>query len=96
MSPNTQHTSLIDNARTKSRHIAYLLWIVIGSLGAHRFYTGRFVTAILQICLAILSLLTVGLAFLALCIWLLVDVFLIPGWIAEHNLTQRRNATPQT
>ncbi|WP_035714843.1 TM2 domain-containing protein [Azorhizobium doebereinerae] len=50
--------------------LAYLFWFFLGIVSAHRFYLGRPGTAVLQILTFF-----IGIGFL----WLLVDVFLIPG-----------------
>lgn len=54
--------------------IAYLLWLLFGFLGGHRFYLGRIGTAFAQ-------LFTLG----GLGVWTLVDAFLIPQMVREHN-----------
>ena len=58
------------NGRRKSVAAAWLLWLFLGVLGAHRFYMGRIGT-----CIAML--LTIG----GLLFWVLVDIFLIPGML---------------
>jgi len=65
---------------SKSTGTAFLLWLFLGLLSAHRFYLGRPVSAILQI---------VSYFFLVGFIWLLVDGFLITGMIQEHNTKER-------
>ena len=50
----------------KSRGIAFILAIVLGVFGAHRFYVGKIGTGILQLC-------TVG----GLGIWYLYDVIMV-------------------
>lgn len=50
--------------------LAYLFWLFLGIVSAHRFYLGRPKTAILQILTYFIG---IGL------IWYLVDAFLIPG-----------------
>ena len=59
-----------------STGVAYLLWLFLWFLSAHRFYLGRPGTAILQImCYFIL----IGF------VWLLIDAFLIPSMIRERR-----------
>lgn len=60
----------------KDTQIAYLLWIpsFFGVAGLHRFYTRRYITAVIWF-------LTGGL----LLIGTLVDAFLIPGMVAKEN-----------
>ncbi|NGM46833.1 TM2 domain-containing protein [Rhodobacter sp. SGA-6-6] len=72
----------------KSTGVAYLLWFFLGGLGAHRFYLGRPGTAVIQILLLLTGIfLLVPLVFWG--IWLLVDLFLIPGMISG-DLAARR------
>jgi TM2 domain-containing membrane protein YozV len=77
-------------ANKKSTGTAYLLWIFLGGLGAHRFYLGRPGSAIAQIAIFWLSfpLMWVLIGFLTVWItpiWLLVDLALIPQIAREHN-----------
>lgn len=70
----------------KSMAIAYILWLFLGGLGAHRFYLGRTGSAIAQLVLTIigivLSLVLVGFVpLIVVGIWLFVDLFLIPGMV---------------
>jgi TM2 domain-containing membrane protein YozV len=78
------------DANKKSAGIAYLLWFFLGYLGAHRFYLGRTGTAVTILLLTgvgiLLSAVFIGLFVLVvLAIWLLVDVFLIPGMVRQYN-----------
>jgi TM2 domain-containing membrane protein YozV len=59
-----------------STGVAYLLWIFLWFVSAHRFYLGRPGTAILQI---LSYFILVGF------IWVLIDAFLIPGMIREKR-----------
>ena len=61
----------------RSVAIAYILWVLVGPLGVHRFYCGKIGTGILWF-------FTGGLVGIG---WL-VDVFLIPDMVREANLTQ--------
>lgn len=61
----------------KRTWLAYLLWLVTGLFGGHRFYLRRVGTAAAQF-------LTGG-GFL---VWWAVDAFLIPGQVREHNEEQ--------
>lgn len=56
--------------------LAYFLWFFLGFVSAHRFYLRRPGTALLQI---VLLLLVVGI------IWWAIDIFLIPGMVAERR-----------
>jgi TM2 domain-containing membrane protein YozV len=61
---------------SKSTGTAFILWLFLGLLSAHRFYLGRPVSAILQI---LSYFILVGF------LWLLIDAFLITGMIQQHN-----------
>ncbi|MGU3496825.1 TM2 domain-containing protein [Xanthobacteraceae bacterium A53D] len=61
--------------------LAYLFWFFMGLVSAHRFYLGRPGTAVLQILTFFIG---IGL------IWLLVDVFLIPG-LAQQKRDRLRS-----
>jgi hypothetical protein len=65
--------------RRKNRLVAYLLWGTLGWFGAHRFYLERPATGLLM-----LATLGGGL------LWWVVDLFLIPSLIQEHNGEQER------
>lgn len=55
---------------------AYLLWLFLWFISAHRFYLGRPGTAVLQI---LSYFIAIGF------IWLLIDAFLIPGMIRQRQ-----------
>jgi TM2 domain-containing membrane protein YozV len=55
---------------------AYLLWLFLWFISAHRFYLGRSGTAVLQI---LSYFIAIGF------IWLLIDAFLIPGMIRQRQ-----------
>ncbi|MCS0495864.1 TM2 domain-containing protein [Ancylobacter mangrovi] len=81
---------MLYEANKKSLGVAYVLWFFLGGVGGHRFYSGRTGSAVAQLLLTvagvILAAAGVGLVLLAIVgIWVLVDAFLIPGWIAGHN-----------
>lgn len=57
--------------------LAYLLWLFTGVLGGHRFYLRRIGTAALQF-------VTSG----GLLVWWLVDAFLLPRYVRQHNEAQ--------
>ena len=64
----------------KSKGVAYLLWLLFGWLGVHRFYAGKTGSGLVQL---LLSLSVVG--FVVTLFWWLIDAFLIPEMINEHN-----------
>jgi len=77
-------------ANKKSVVVAYLLWFFFGWAGGHRFYAGKIGSAVAQLLLFILgfplAFVLVGLLLLIpQLIWVLVDAFLIPGWIRNQN-----------
>jgi TM2 domain-containing membrane protein YozV len=82
---------MLFEANKKSMAVSYILWLFLGALGGHRFYNGRTGTAVTQLMmwvfgLLLVSALGIGLLLLVpLGIWLLVDAFLIPGWVNRHN-----------
>ncbi len=87
MTLTTQQQMLIEQRVTneaKSTGAAYLLWLFLWFVSAHRFYLGRPGTAILQI---LSYFILIGF------IWWLVDAFLIPGMIQSHKDEVRRRLT---
>ncbi|WP_298301862.1 TM2 domain-containing protein [uncultured Erythrobacter sp.] len=72
---------LVFERNEKSKGVAYILWLFFGWLGFHRFYAGKTGSGLAQL---LLSLSVVGLAVTIL--WWLVDAFLIPDMINQHNL----------
>jgi len=84
MALSVQEQMLVEQRVTndsKSIVVAYLLWLFLGWISAHRFYLGRPGSAILQI---ITLLLVVGV------IWWIIDLFLIPGMIEQDKDRLRR------
>jgi TM2 domain-containing membrane protein YozV len=71
---------LLYEANKKTALVAYLLWFFLGLFGAHNFYLERTGVAVAQL---ILSLTLVGM--LITIIWVIVDAFLIPGWVRRQN-----------
>jgi TM2 domain-containing membrane protein YozV len=71
---------MLFEANRKNALIAYLLWFFVGLLGGHNFYLQRTGAAVAQL---ILTITVVGL--MISIIWVLVDAFLIPGWVRKQN-----------
>ncbi|CAE6703062.1 MULTISPECIES: TM2 domain-containing protein [Paraburkholderia] len=93
---DSTRSMMMYEAQKKSGVVAFLLWLFLGSLGAHRFYLGFTGTAVLQLLLFIFGWTTafayIGVfLLLALYGWLFIDVFCISGGVREHNtmLAQR-------
>jgi len=79
------------DAQKKSALIAYLLWWFLGTFGAHRFYLGRIGSGLTMLILMLFSLagtlILIGfLGLFVIGIWWIVDAFLIPGIVREHNM----------
>lgn len=79
LSADTRALMLFE-ANKKTALIAYVLWFFVGLFGAHNFYLKRTGVAVAQL---ILTLTVVGMA--VSLIWVLVDAFLIPGWVRDQN-----------
>lgn len=78
---DNHHKEIVFEANRKSKAIAYLLWLFLGWFGVHRFYGGYTKSGITQL---LLTLSVVGLPIML--VWLLVDIFLIPGLINDRNM----------
>ncbi|MBX7534458.1 TM2 domain-containing protein [Qipengyuania sp. GH1] len=74
------------DANRRSTGVAYLLAIFLGGLGAHRFYLGYPGTGAVQLVLWVLGWPTAGLFWIPLGIWILIDLFLIPGMARKKNM----------
>lgn len=77
-------------ANQKSVSTTYLLWFFLGGFSAHRFYMGKTGSAIGQLlllwgsvllCYVLIGLLIVWIPLM----WIFIDLFLISGWVREHN-----------
>lgn len=83
------------DARKRSALLAYLLWFFLGFTGAHRMYSDRVPSGILQLLVHGIGWLTtpilVGWLFIAAwAVWWVIDAFLIPAWIRDYNLEVAR------
>ncbi len=78
------------DASKKSVGVAYLLWLVLGGIGLHRFYAGHTLTGVVMLLLQFAGWLTfpVGGIFLLgiVFIWWLIDAFTLPKMIERRNL----------
>jgi len=91
MTDSSARTMMAYDAQKKSTLIAYLLWWFLGYFGAHRFYLGHTGSAIAMLIITLISLagtlILIGfVGLIAIGIWWLVDAFLIPGIIRDHNM----------
>ena len=87
------------HAGRKSISVAYLLWFLLGTFGAHRFYLKRYATGAVLLATALSSILLAsgifgqafaGVGYVTIWIpmaWALVDLFLIPGLGRRHDAT---------
>jgi TM2 domain-containing membrane protein YozV len=71
---------MLYEANSRSVLVAYLLWFFLGLFGAHNFYLKRTGIAVVQL---ILTITVVGSA--VTLIWIIVDAFLILGWVRNQN-----------
>lgn len=81
--------SEMDNKK-KSPVVAWLLWVFLGSIGAHNFYLGRVGSGIGYILLLVLGWLTIWLLigsifFIALGIWWIVDAITMTSKLEKYN-----------
>jgi TM2 domain-containing membrane protein YozV len=79
MSLSTQEQILIEQRVTNegpSVVVAYLFWFFLWFVSAHRFYLGRKTSAVLQI---LSYFVVIGF------IWVLIDIFLIPGMVRDRQ-----------
>jgi len=85
-----QRAMMMYDASKKSALVAYVLWFFVGMFGGHRFYLKKTGSALFMLIGTIASIVLtfVLIGFLGLAIiglWVLVDAFLIPGMVEEHN-----------
>lgn len=82
------HSMMLYEANKKSAGLAFALWFFLGFLGAHRFYMGKIGSGIGMIVLTFFGILTIQGPFLiiAAAIWVIVDAFLISGWVRQYNM----------
>ena len=96
MAKNRRRTAF--EARRKSQVVAYLLWLLLGIMGAHRFYLGMKFSGSVMWCLACIgsvtlllsgtrdeALLRASVVVVPLVGWMLSDVFRIPGFVRDCN-----------
>lgn len=88
-----------DGSRT--RIIAYFLWLFVGWMGGHRLYLGRWRSALLMLAAGLATSMATSFtsrwAAGPMVIWWLVDAVLIPGWVHKANVAndaRRASADP--
>ena len=77
---NDARAMMLFEANKKTALVAYILWFFLGLLGGHNFYLKRTGIAVAQL---LLTLTIVGAVITV--VWVLVDAFLIPGWVRNQN-----------
>lgn len=78
--------AMMYDANRKSTGVAYLLCLLFGGFGAHRFYLGHNTTGAVQLVLWLCGWVTFFAAWIPLGIWIFVDLFLIPGMARQFNM----------
>ena len=73
---------MVYEQNSKSIGIGYLLWFFFGFIGIHRFYAGKTKSGIVRLMLTFIPFLG---WFIQGVLWL-IDAFLIPGMINDHNM----------
>lgn len=71
---------MLFEANKKNILVAYILWFFLGLFGAHNFYLKRTGVGVAQL---ILTLTLIGTAITI--VWIIIDAFLIPGWVRNQN-----------
>lgn len=74
----------------KNKVIAWLLWLFLAGLGAHRFYLGRTGSAVTM--LLLFFFVSPWMLYLPTAIWVIVDAFLINGIVNTKNDNIRKEA----
>ncbi|GEM_PF-1859470 len=80
---NERELMLVDQEmrrRGKNMIVAYVLWLVLGLIGGHRWYMNRPITAGTQL---LLSLTIYGLMITSL--WWIADAFLLQRYVQDKN-----------
>lgn len=82
----------------KSTAVAYVFALLLGGVGAHRFYLRRPITASVMLVIWVTGLAATGATWgwylmAATAVWVIVDLFLIPGMVQAANARER---TPKT
>lgn len=78
-----QLKGLLNIKEKKSVFIAYLLWLIIGAFGAHRFYAGKFNTGLVFLMCTLTSWTII--TGIVVFIWYMFDAFNLQKYIIEKN-----------
>ncbi|MYM54199.1 TM2 domain-containing protein [Thalassovita mangrovi] len=97
MSLSTEQRIVIEQRLTsekKSIGLAYMLWLLLGIFGGHRFYLGRNGSAVVMLAVSTLGWITLVLTdkpflLVPLGVWLIVDIFQIPPMIRSDTDVRR-------
>ena len=79
------------DANVKSVKKAYLLWLLLGFFGGHRFYLGYIPSAIFMILLTILGLTVAAINYIGVFLlvppglWMMMDGFIIAAIVRNQN-----------
>lgn len=95
---NTTQQLLIEQRVTneaKSPLVAYLLLLLLWGFGVHRMYLGRWASGLIMLLMWGVGWLTapilIGWPLIALVsVWVVIDIFLIPGMIRDDNAVTRQ------
>lgn len=92
---------MVYDAKKKSKGVAYILWLLLGGIGAHRFYVGRTGTGLVYVAMQVIGWFTAAagagaLLFIAIGVWWAIDAFLIPGMVRQNNLLLAAEITAST
>lgn len=78
-----------ENNPQKSMLVAYVIWFFLGGLGGHRFYLGKMRSGLVMLGVCVLNVMCLFLfhasLMIVLWVWLLVDAFLIPGYVRSFS-----------
>jgi TM2 domain-containing membrane protein YozV len=80
---NKQIENIINIKKNKSIFVAYLLWMLVGAFGVHRFYAGKFNTGLIFLFCTLTSWTMI--TGIVVFIWYLIDVFYLQEYITEKN-----------
>lgn len=93
--------AMVYDAKKKSLLIAYLLWLVLGWFGVHRFYAGRPLSGVLMLLWGGTFFVLTGTGRLSPWesmiggVWWIVDAVLLSGIIRRANLKLIEQLVPQ-